>query len=712
MLDGLDAFATLGASSAHLLANAARDLLKARLSELERCALNKRSGRSEAFRILHEIDVAVLASDSLVNLLLLGSRGDDAGDLLRPMGEVFDRLVRWLEQHEGRSLGETPVMDSEMFLRLRRVRTLLHLVDSDGPHLEERGDRLRERRLRLAGILFHRVSNDSDTPLHRALCAAAARVCDALVREESAEISDIVLVAASHLQQAEDLETLAEASMVPELKDALRALAKVSACAAQGDEAGKGPEQSVAAVRALARALPVAASTRIEALRGELLALAHALEPSTWVSSLAELHEESPEANFEPLHVSLLGFARVLRGSKRKVQDGSDVNTDALEWLAGLGLALERRLRGVSTNVAAAYEQAAIGIDGLLPAPLARTVTLCLRRVVALPLDAPRTPRKDAEQLKEPPLPAWIPANRMLGGFYIARPLGIGAGGTVFVARRAEHRHEESAEHFALKVPDYSGAAARTLSEAEFMQLFREEAGALLMLPAHANLARFVTFDAGAKPKPILVMELVEGPNLERLLELRELSVHKALHLLDGIGAGLEAMHAVGIAHLDVKPANVIVRDHAPDNEGSPVLVDFGLAGRRVRPGCGTLDYSAPEIWGSLGPGPHSGTAADAYAFCCLGFELLTGNTMFDAPNEMAMIAQHASHDGMPTRLAELAGDARTRPLAEVLAKGLRHAPSERASIGTLRAELAALRASLGRLPWPLAQALTLANVG
>jgi len=49
----------------------------------------------------------------------------------------------------------------------------------------------------------------------------------------------------------------------------------------------------------------------------------------------------------------------------------------------------------------------------------------------------------------------------------------------VFVARRLEERHEEGAEIFALKVPAYTGAAAHTLSEEEFMQLFREEAGAL-----------------------------------------------------------------------------------------------------------------------------------------------------------------------------------------------------------------------------------------
>ena len=45
--------------------------------------------------------------------------------------------------------------------------------------------------------------------------------------------------------------------------------------------------------------------------------------------------------------------------------------------------------------------------------------------------------------------------------------------------------------------------------------MFRAEASALLAIPAHPNLARFVTFDTGSKPKPILVMELVEGQNLD-----------------------------------------------------------------------------------------------------------------------------------------------------------------------------------------------------
>jgi hypothetical protein len=702
--DAHEAFATLGASSAHLLAQTALRGVFERVAELERCELGDREGRMDAFRILRELDVAVLESDALVSLLLLGPRADDEPGQLRPLSEIFDRLVSWLERCEGARVADQPVRDVDVLLRMRRVRTLLHVVDSDGPQLEERPELLRDRRLRVAGLLFQRVARDRASALHRALCAAAARACDAMVREESAEVSDVVLVAASSLAGAADLETLAEASMMPELKAPLIALAKLAAGSTQvGNELG--PASDLAALRGLAQALPVAASMRIEAMRGELLTLCDALEPMTWVASLAELADYHPDASLDTLELSLRGLVRVLRGSKRKLMDATDVDVAALEPLRPLEVALERRLRGLPVNADDELDAALRGIRQLLPGPFARVVGRCLKRAAALPSDGPRSSRVySLGPPKEAPLPAWMPTSRTLGGFYVARPLGIGAGGTVFLARRAEHRHDDKAEHFALKVPDYSGAAARTLSEAEFTQLFREEAGALLMLPSHANIARFVTFDAGARPKSILVMELVEGPSLERLLEARRLDVATVLDLLDGIASGLEAMHAVGIAHLDLKPANVIVRE-VPGERRAPVLVDFGLAGRRVRPGCGTLDYSAPEIWGFRGPGPHAGAPADAYAFACMSYELLTGDTLFEAPNEMAMITRHASHDGMPESLATLHAEPRTRLLAEVLEKGLRAAPADRAGIATLRSELAALTPTLSRLSWPLTPA-------
>src|SRR5574338_200046 len=81
------------------------------------------------------------------------------------------------------------------------------------------------------------------------------------------------------------------------------------------------------------------------------------------------------------------------------------------------------------------------------------------------------------------------------------RSSGSGAAGSVLLGVRADERTRADRELVALKVPDYSGDAARNLSEHEFERLFREEAGALLALPSHGNLARFITFDASVQPK-------------------------------------------------------------------------------------------------------------------------------------------------------------------------------------------------------------------
>jgi serine/threonine protein kinase len=274
----------------------------------------------------------------------------------------------------------------------------------------------------------------------------------------------------------------------------------------------------------------------------------------------------------------------------------------------------------------------------------------------------------------------------------------------VFVVTRAEERQREDAVRFALKVPDYSAEAARTLSEEQFLTLFREEAGALLSLPKQRNLATFVTFDAGAKPKPILVMELVEGPTLERVIERHELNIERALSLLDGIAEGLSSMHRVGIGHLDVKPSNVILRTPMTSESGTtPVLVDFGLAGRNIRPGCATGPYGAPEIWGLV---PEGGapppTAADVYAFACLAYEVLTGETLFEGASELAVINAHLSHDGYPDKLLGLRQNLRLAAVCDLIANGLRQHPQERISMQEMRAGFRELGPALVQLSWPL----------
>src|SRR5262249_62401918 len=106
----------------------------------------------------------------------------------------------------------------------------------------------------------------------------------------------------------------------------------------------------------------------------------------------------------------------------------------------------------------------------------------------------------------------------------------------------------------------------------------------------------------------------------------RQLTTARAFGHLDGVLAGLEAMHGVGVAHLDLKPTNVVMRKGE-----EPVLVDFGLAGRHIRLGCGSGPYGAPEVW-ALEPagGPRSPTCADVYATACLGYATRTTQALFD----------------------------------------------------------------------------------
>jgi serine/threonine protein kinase len=258
-----------------------------------------------------------------------------------------------------------------------------------------------------------------------------------------------------------------------------------------------------------------------------------------------------------------------------------------------------------------------------------------------------------------------------------------------------EERNNAKAEGFALKVPDYDPTTARSLSEQEFLQLFREEAGALLGLPQHENLARFVTFDLAARPKPILVMELIRGAGLDKLIRSRSLTCERALKYLDGILAALEAMHSAGVGHLDIKPSNVILRDGQ-----TPVLVDFGLSGRQLRPGCGTLEYCAPEVLGlveSKSPQP-----ADIYAFACTAFEALTFELLFDAEDETSIMSAHIGHDGWPEKLARLAHLSDSAELSRLLAACLRRDPKNRPTAAQARRALRDLSPKLAKVAFPL----------
>ena len=157
-------------------------------------------------------------------------------------------------------------------------------------------------------------------------------------------------------------------------------------------------------------------------------------------------------------------------------------------------------------------------------------------------------------------------------------------------------------------------------------------------------------------------------------------------------------MHEARVAHLDLKPANVILRGEV--GATVPVLVDFGLAGRRVRPGCGSPHYGAPEVWTSVTTGePY---AADVYALACLVFELLTHHVLVDGETVSDVISTHVSGGAEAQVRARLGRDRRTSGLADILGAALRTNAAKRPPIGRLRAGIAAIAPDVARMSWPI----------
>lgn len=722
--------------------------------------------RRAAAELIRNLDADLLEPGTLKNLLLLDRRPSDDATGVTSLDDLDDRLARWLLAVEGSiplreaaSGDEPPARESRdskiseaqaphQVLHQRNLRALLHLIDSETTDFgeeTERKERVRARWTTSCNLLFDRLSAERASPLRRAIAATVARALDALVRDGVADAADVFLYAAMRAEDPADLEVLAEASMHPDVTQLLIAYARFArqspedqvppellappAALSRSPNAHELAAREAARVRhALARLaaldrliteLPAGASQRTEIVRGTLARLARSLNVIQGAQALSTL-VAAPSGDASALSIfgdSLTRLSQLTAGARRRCGEAPPPSapgaggeappsggtsgtavamTNAVEPLRlGIEVTLQQPDETVQ-NFNPAIQVAIYAARRSIPRALAELIALVLPHIAPLPVRRPSV--HDPAPLPDQPLPSWLPSRRVIGGFYVQRQLGGGSLGSVFVVTRAEERHDAKAERFALKVPEYDHTAARSVSEEDFLRLFREEAGALLALPTHPNLPRFVTFDAGARPKPILVMELVEGIRLDKLLDARGLTLRSSITLLDGILAGLEAMHAVGVGHLDVKPTNVILR-----NGREPVLVDFGLAGRHIRPGCATGCYGAPEIWGVIPEGvAPSPMTADIYSFGCLAYEILTGNTLFDAPSDVALISAHVSHDGLPPQVKRLAGNPRTAELAAFLFACLRHNPQNRATASSLRETLLRITNYVADLRWPL----------
>jgi len=709
----LGVFVTAGAKEAYARARETLAAARGSLDALEAVAPEEDGARGRAgsiarrtsLAVLRDLDVSLLERDVLGHLLLLGGGSDSARAMAEAIDPLRERMAEWILARESAPLVAEPdgtANPPHATLSLRRLRALLHLVDSDMGDEDEdaqRAARLRKRWFRIIRALLERFERDPPSPVRRTVVAALARALDALVRVGASDAVDALLVVAREVAEPAQLATLGEASMHPDLVHVLELYAKFAAAVAND------ARSALPAYDELTRNLDLDPSGRTEALRTVLVRLGGALTSLSSATSLRDLASKDgsePEA-VAALEGALAALVQLGIGARGRLDPERAPAAPAGSAARPLTVAVTRVLSGAEDAlrepvVAAALADVLVGV----PRAVADLVAATVRRITELPL--PKGPSQPPAQAgirtsqSGPALPTWLPAGRTIGGFYVQRALSAGAVGSVFVAIRVEERTDANAEKFALKVPEYSASAARQLSEAEFLKLFREEAGALIGLPPHPNLARFVTFDAGSKPKPILVMELVEGATLERVLEMRGLDAPRAIGVLDDVLRGLEAMHAIGIGHLDLKPSNVVMR-----RGGQAVLVDFGLAGRHIRPGCATGPYGAPEVWGALdGKVVPSPAKADIYALGCVAFETLLGRVLFDAGSELALISLHVAHDGFPPPLRALTSRPELAALVELLFSTLRRDPANRPTASAVRRELARIAPALARLPWPI----------
>src|SRR4051794_18818992 len=126
-----------------------------------------------------------------------------------------------------------------------------------------------------------------------------------------------------------------------------------------------------------------------------------------------------------------------------------------------------------------------------------------------------------------------------------------------------------------------------------------------------------------------IAMRLVEGADLRSILRQGRLEPARAVHVVDQVASALDAAHAQGLVHRDVKPANVLL---TPEDHVS--LTDFGLSKRVIsdtaytRTGevLGSLDSIAPEQIKREPTGPYT----DVYALGCATFQILTGSIPFE----------------------------------------------------------------------------------
>jgi serine/threonine protein kinase len=263
-----------------------------------------------------------------------------------------------------------------------------------------------------------------------------------------------------------------------------------------------------------------------------------------------------------------------------------------------------------------------------------------------------------------------------VAGYRIERQIGRGGMGVVYLAEQVRLRR-----YVALKliVPELA-------EDDEFRRRFERESQLAASID-HPNV--IPVYEAGEAEDVLFIsMRYVEGHDLRAIIKASgRLAAVLAARLVAQLGDALDAAHARGLVHRDVKPANVLVAgEHA-------YLTDFGLTKHvssssgitHTGQWVGTLDYVAPE---QIAGGPLD-ARVDVYSLGCVLFEALTARVPYPKDSDVAKMFAHLNEP--PAAVSSLVPDAGWG-FDAVVTRALAKAPEQRyPSAGDLgRAALAA----------------------
>ena len=231
---------------------------------------------------------------------------------------------------------------------------------------------------------------------------------------------------------------------------------------------------------------------------------------------------------------------------------------------------------------------------------------------------------------------------RVLSANYeLDREIGRGGMGIVYKAR---DRRLKRAVAVKLLPPELS-------FRSEIRSRFLKEAETAAQL-SHPNIVPIYSVDE-REGLVFFVMAFVAGENLASRLHSRgPFEADETRRILREVAGALAYAHERGVVHRDIKPDNILLCD---DEEGRVMVTDFGIA-RAVSEGAdsrltatgmaiGTPAYMSPEQ--SMGERDIDGRS-DLYALGIVGYQMLTGELPFNAPNTPAMLVKHISERPAP----------------------------------------------------------------